>query len=405
MPSDAQWVLLPTGQRSSGEWIDDTLKLRVQESGLTERTPLVAQFPRQRVEVIRDADDAQVGDLFYRRGWTDGLPIIPPTIGRVEDMLRYATQPAEAIIGALDPLQGVATVEKIAVNAVMAGCEPAYLPVVIAAVEAIVEPDFNLRGVQTTDENVAPLLVVSGPIVGQLNLNASYGALGPGWKANATIGRALRLIMNNIGGGWPGAVSFAGIGQPGRYTMCLAENAKENPWEPLHVEQGLDAAASAVTVRRAETALNVTGGLAEIASVMGSAASLFAIYHNGIVSVALAPAVAIQLASEGLSKADVKRRLWETGRLDTEMWRRSWLHKDLAEANQWPDWVIEAAESGSIPAVQSPDDITLFVAGGTIPIAQHVYFPSWGFPPCRIVKPIALPADWDSLRQHDQESA
>ncbi len=405
MPSDAQWVLLPTGQRSSGEWIDDTLKLRVQESGLTERTPLVAQFPRQRVEVIRDADDAQVGDLFYRRGWTDGLPIIAPTIGRVEDMLRYATQPTEAVIGALDPLQGVATVEKIAVNAVMAGCEPAYLPVVIAAVEAIVEPDFNLRGVQTTDENVAPLLVVSGPIVGQLNLNASYGALGPGWKANATIGRALRLIMNNIGGGWPGAVSFAGIGQPGRYTMCLAENAKENPWEPLHVEQGLDTAASAVTVRRAETALNVTGGLAEIASVMGSAASLFAIYHNGIVSVALAPAVAIQLASEGLSKADVKRRLWETGRLDTEMWRRSWLHKDLAEANQWPDWVIEAAESGSIPAVQSPDDITLFVAGGTIPIAQHVYFPSWGFPPCRIVKPIALPADWDSLRQHDQESA
>jgi len=405
MPSDAQWVLLPTGQRSSGEWIDDTLKLRVQESGLTERTPLVAQFPRQRVEVIRDADDAQVGDLFYRRGWTDGLPIIPPTIGRVEDMLRYATQPAEAIIGALDPLQGVATVEKIAVNAVMAGCDPAYLPVVIAAVEAIVEPDFNLRGVQTTDENVAPLLVVSGPIVEQLNLNASYGALGPGWKANATIGRALRLIMNNIGGGWPGAVSFAGIGQPGRYTMCLAENAKENPWEPLHVEQGLDAAASAVAVRRAETALNLTGGLAEIASVMGSAASLFAIYHNGIVSVALAPAVAKQLASEGLSKADVKRRLWETGRLDTEMWRRSWLHKDLAEANQWPDWVIEAAESGSIPAVQSPGDITLFVAGGTIPIAQHVYFPSWGFPPCRIVKPIALPADWDSLRQHDQESA
>ncbi len=222
MPPDAQWVLLPTGQRASGEWIDDTLRLRVEESGLKARTPLVAQFPRQRVEVIRDADDAQVSDLFYARGWTDGLPIVPPTLGRVEDMLRYATQPAQTVLGALDPLQGVATVEKIAVNAVMAGCAPSYLPVVIAAVEAIVEPDFNLRGVQTTDENVAPLLVVSGPIVKQLNLNASYGALGPGWKANATIGRALRLIMNNVGGGWPGAVSFAGIGQPGRYTMCLA---------------------------------------------------------------------------------------------------------------------------------------------------------------------------------------
>ncbi len=393
MPVDPQWILLPTGQRSSGEWIDDTLRLRVEESGLTARTPLVAQFPRQRVEVIRDTDDAQVSDLFYQRGWTDGLPIVPPTIGRVEDMLRYATQPAEAVLGALDPLQGVATVEKIAINAVMAGCDPSYLPVVIAAVEAVLEPDFNLRGVQTTDENVAPLLVVSGPIVEQLNLNASYGALGPGWKANATIGRALRLIMNNVGGGWPGAVSFAGIGQPGRYTMCLAENAAENPWEPLHVEQGLDPGVSAVTVRRAETALNVTGGLAEIASVMGSAASLFAIYHNGVVSVALAPAVAKQLAADGWSKHDVKQHLWETGRLDAEMWRRSWLHKDLAEANQWPDWVMAASETGAIPAVRDPADITLFVAGGTIPIAQHVYFPSWGFPPCRIVKPITLPAD------------
>ena len=404
MRGESQWILLPTGQRSSGEWIDDTLRLRVEESGLTERTPLVAQFPRQRVEVIRDADDAQVSDLFYRRGWTDGLPIIPPTIGRVEDMLRYATQPAETVLGALDPLQGVATVEKMAINAVMAGCEPSYLPVVMAAVEAILEPDFNLRGVQTTDENVAPLLVVSGPIVDQLNLNASYGALGPGWKANATIGRALRLIMNNVGGGWPGAVSFAGIGQPGRYTMCLAENAAENPWDSLHAEQGLDPASSAVTVRRAETALNVTGGLAEIASVMGSAASLFAIYHNGVVSVALAPAVAKQLAGDGWSKDDVKRHLWETGRLDTEMWRRSRLHRDLAEANQWPDWVMAAAETGSIPAVRESGDITLFVAGGTIPIAQHVYFPSWGFPPCRIVKPITLPADWDNLRARDQES-
>ena len=169
------------------------------------------------------------------------------------------------------------------------------------------------------------------------------------------------------------------------------------------MEQGLGADVSAVTVRRAETALNVTGGLAEIASVMGSAASLFAIYHNGVVSVALAPAVAKQLASEGLSKADVKRQLWETGRLDAEMWRHSWLYKDLTERNQWPGWVVDAADSGSIPAVRDPKDITLFVAGGTIPIAQHVYFPSWGFPPCRIVKPVNLPDDWDSLRARDQE--
>lgn len=399
---EAQWVLLPAGQRASGEWIDDTLRERVVESGLLARTPLAAEFPRQRVEVVRNANDAEISDLFYARGWTDGLPIVPPTMGRVEDMLRYATHPASAVIGELDPLKGVATMEKVAANAVMAGCAPAYLPVVLAAVEAILEPAFNLRGVQTTDENVAPLLVVSGPIADELNLNGGFGALGPGWKANATIGRALRLIMNNIGGGWPGAVSFAGIGQPGRYTMCLAENAAENPWDPLHVEYGLDADASAVTVTRAESAVNVTGGLAEIADVMGSAASLFAIYHNGVVAVILAPAVAKQLAAEGWSKDDVKKHLFETGRLDTEMWRKSWLHKDLAEVNQWPDWVMEAAKTGSIPAVRDPADITIIIAGGTIPIAQHVYFPSWGFPPCRIVKPVTLPPDWDSLRARDK---
>ncbi len=404
MPPDAQWILLPSGQRASGEWIDDTLRDRVTESGLLARTPLVADFPRQRVEVIRDADDSEVSDLFYARGWTDGLPIVPPTIGRVEDMLRYATQPANAALGELDPLKGVASIEKIAANAVMAGCAPSYLPVVLAAVEAIVRPEFNLRGVQTTDENVAPLLVVSGPVAAQLNLNGSYGALGPGWRANATIGRALRLIMNNIGGGWPGAVSFAGIGQPGRYTMCLAENTAESPWEPLHVEHGIAANDSAVTITRAESAVNVTGGLAEVADVMGSAASLFAIYHNGVVAVALAPAVAKQLAKDGWSKDDVKKHLHETGRLDRGMWQRSWLHKDLAEANQWPDWVHAAAETGSIPPVRDPADITIFVAGGTIPIAQHVYFPSWGFPPCRIVQPITLPSDWDRLREQDTES-
>jgi len=244
--------------------------------------------------------------------------------------------------------------------------------------------------------------VISGPIAAQLNVNASYGALGPGWRANATIGRALRLIMNNIGGGWPGAVSFAGLGQPGRYTLCLAENAAESPWDPLHVEHGLSRDESAVTVTRAESVINVTGGLEEIASVMASAASHFAIYHNGISAVALAPAVAKKLAKDGWSKDDVKQYLFDHGRMDADAWRRSWLHSDLAESRQWPDWVRAAEKTGSIPPVPDPSCITLFVAGGTIPIAQHAYFPSWGFPPCRIVKRVALPADWDSLRAHDK---
>ena len=300
-----QWVLIPTAQQRSGAWIDDTLKVRVEERGLLEKTPLVGEFPRQRVEVIRDVDaTAAVNARFYQRGWTDGLPIVPPTLSRVEAALATInTVSKDTVIATLDPLQGLATVEKIAINAVMAGCRPDYLPAILAAVEAIAEPTFNLRGVQTTDENVTPLLIFNGPVARELDINASFGALGPGWQANATIGRALRLIMHNIGGGWPGAVSLAGLGQPGRYTLCLAEHEAESPWPPLQVELGYAPDISTVTVMRAETAINITGGLAEVASVMSTAASYFTVMHTGKVAVALAPYVAQQLGRRGWRKS------------------------------------------------------------------------------------------------------
>ena len=206
-------MLLPAGQRASGEWIDDTLRARVEEKGLLARTPLAGEFPRQRVEVIRAADPtAEVNRLYRLRGWTDGLPIVPPTLGLVDGMLAQSALDRRVVLGEMEPLGGVAGVEKIAANAVMAGCQPEHFPVVLAAVQAILDPEFNLRGVQTTDENVAPLIIVNGPAARRLGVNAGWGALGPGWAANATIGRAIRLVMNNIGGGWPGAVSFAGLG-------------------------------------------------------------------------------------------------------------------------------------------------------------------------------------------------
>lgn len=394
--ADALWLLIPTGQQISGAWIDDTLKERVWEKGLAGKIPLAGQFPRQRVEVIRGADPvAAINELFYRRGWTDGLPIVPPTLGQVEEMLRFTDLPRQAVIGELDPLKGQATVEKIAANAVMAGCRPEYLPILLAAVELLIDPQFNLRGVQTTDENVAPLLIVNGPIARQLDINASFGALGPGWQANATLGRALRLIMNNIGGGWPGAVSFAGIGQPGRYTLCLAENEAQSPWPPLHVELGHDPQTSTVTLMRAETAINVTGGLPEVASVMGSAASYFALLHHGKVAVVLAPHVAQKLAAEGWGKKEVRRYLHEQGRVPVPALERSWLFSKVYGRKDWPDRVRQSAEQGPVPAVRDPEDITLVVAGGDIPIPQNVYFPSWGFPPCRLTREIQLPRNWE----------
>lgn len=391
MTSDALWLLLPTAQRRDGGWIDDVLAQRLKEQTSDGRLTEVGDFPRQRVEVVRGGDlECEVNERFYRRGWSDGLPLVAPTLGRVESMLRAAGRGANEIIGILEPLQGMATVEKVAANAVMAGCEPAHFPAVLAAVEALAEPDFNLRGVQTTDENVAPLLVVSGPAAGAMGVNSRFGALGPGWRANAAIGRAVRLVMHNIGGGWPGVVSFAGLGHPGRYTLCFAEDDSTNPWEPLRTELGFARAESVLVVSRAESVINVTGGLVELASVMASAASAFSMLHNGLVTVVLAPFVAQELADRGMSKADVKTYLHVHARIPAETWKKLWLHERLIEPDRWPDWVREAAEHGGIPAVATPDDITVVVAGGDIPIPQCAYFPSWGFPPCRIAKRIAL---------------
>jgi hypothetical protein len=390
---DALWILLPSGQRRSGEWIDDTLARRVAEAGMTAKWPLAGIFPRQRVEVVRGDDTyADVNALFYRRGWTDGLPIVPPTLGRVETAVRASGRPAQEAVAVLEPLGGVATIEKIAANAVMAGCIPEAMPLVVAAVEAIADPDFNLRGVQTTDENVAPLLIVSGPIAGALDINGGCGALGPGWQGNASIGRAVRLIMNNIGGGWPAVVSFAGLGQPARYTLCFAEDGGASPWEPLHVELGHEADASTLTVLRAETAINVTGGIEELASVMASAASGFTILHEGRVAVVLAPFVARRLAVDGYSKADVKAHLRESARMPADYWRSSWLNTGNGAKRKWPAWVTEAAMGATIPVLRDAEDITLVVAGADIPIPQCAYFPSWGFPPCRVTRRIESPS-------------
>jgi hypothetical protein len=384
---ESVWVLVPAGQRASGEWIDDTLRARAEEKGLLARSPRAGEFPRQRVELVRDADPvAAVNRLYRERGWTDGLPIVPPTLGRVDEMVAEGSLERHAVLGEVDPLGGVATVEKVAANAVMAGCEPAHFPVVLAAVQALLDPAFNLRGVQTTDENVAPLLVVNGPLAARLGINAGWGALGPGWPANAAIGRAAHLVMHNLGGGWPGAVSFAGLGQPGRYTLCLAER-DDSPWPPLHVEQGYRADQSTVTLLRAETVINVTGGLDELASVMGSAASLFGILHGGKPTVILSPFTARRLAGAGWTRERVRRELFARGRLPADTWRRSWIHATV-RASDWPDWAVTAAASGAIPAVGEPDDITLVVAGAELPIPQHAYCPSWGHPPCRITREI-----------------
>lgn len=392
------WILLPTGQRASGEWIDDTLRSRAEEQGLLDRLTQVAAFPRQRVEVVRGPNaEAGVNEMFYRRGWTDGLPIVAPTMARVDAMLRAGGRPRNMVLGEAEPLKGLVTVEKVAINAVMAGCEDAHMPFVLAAAEALVEPEFNLRGVQTTDENVTPLLMLSGPVAKTMHMNSRFGALGPGWRANAAIGRAVRLIMHNLGGGWPAAVAFAGLGQPGRYTLCLAEDEEFNPWESLREELGFAVADNVLVVQRAESVVNVTGGLNDLATVMASATSAFSRLHGGTVAVVLAPYVAKLLAEEGKSKADVKAYLHANSRAPAAEFEKSWLPARLAGQTKFPRWVKEGVKAGWVPAVEKPDDITVIVAGGDIPIPQCAYMPTWGFPACRIAKKIDLPQGWNPV--------
>ena len=184
----------------------------------------------------------------YARGWTDGLPVVPPTPARVLAMLSgTAREPAE-LLGDMPPNLNPTTVEKVAINSVMAGCKPEYMPVVLAAVEAVLDSAFGLHGVLATTRFVSPVVIVNGPIARSIGMNAKGNALGQGNRANATIGRALQLAIRNIGGGKPGGVDRATLGNPGKYTYCFAEDEEGSAWTPLTVDRGLKAGANAVTV-------------------------------------------------------------------------------------------------------------------------------------------------------------
>ncbi|MEM7404609.1 MAG: hypothetical protein AAF458_04910 [Pseudomonadota bacterium] len=389
MSGGTYWLLTPSGQRADGGYVDDTLVSRADERGLLGRLHRAGKFPRQRVEVVRNvADEQTINETYYRRGWTDGLPVVAPTLERIEPLLQTVRAGRAEVLAELDPLRGQASVEKVAANAVMAGCEPEHFPVLLNAVRAIAAPEFNLRGVQTTDENVTPVLIYSGPNAAALEINDSFGALGPGWRGGAAIGRALRLVMQNIGGGWPAAVSLAGLAQPARIGLCFAEREDGNPWNALRVDEGFAPDDDTLTVMRAETVINVTGGLTELASVIGSSASAFSMAYGGEVAVVLSPYTARQLDARGFSKADVQRWLHAHGRMPQAVFEEQWLKREIVAAGRWPDWLTAVPTGSPLPVVERPENIRVIVSGGDLPIAQQAYLPTWGFPPCWLTRRI-----------------
>src|SRR5215475_12880321 len=199
-------------------------------------------------------------EQLFARGVTDGLPVVPPTSERVERAIVASGRSADELIALVAPALGRATVEKIAINAVMAGCRPEYMPVVIAGVEAMCDEGFDLVGVSGTTDAVAPVFVVNGPVRGALDINCGAGVLGPGYRANATIGRALRLVWANLGGARPGQISMSTFGNAARYACCFGENEEASPWEPLHVEHGFPPEVSTIAVLPGEPLQIVTDG-------------------------------------------------------------------------------------------------------------------------------------------------
>jgi hypothetical protein len=312
----------------------------------------------------------------YEQGWTDGLPIIPATPESVEAFVAASGRKADDVIAILPPRKGRATVEVVAINAIMAGCRPEYMGVLIAAIEAVMDPSYPLEFMQVTTNPMTPFLLVNGPIRQKLEINYGTGCLGPGWRANATIGRALRLTLINAGGAWPGVYSKTSFGSPLRYSYMCGENEEENPWTPFHVDRGFKREDSTVTAFKASNFCNISGGegvgpeeiLRQIATNMPP------MYGGGDgVLLLLGVNHARSLHDAGLSKRDIQQRLWELARVPASHFAKSFADTEREAGRGDADTVWRAGK---------PEEIYIVVAGGPGP--QNVYIGA-GMPQTRLV--------------------
>jgi hypothetical protein len=316
--------------------------------------------------------------VLEEHGWGDGLPVVPPTEDRVERMLAAAPGDPDEELGILHPRAGVVTRRVLAVNAVLAGCTPETFPVIVAAARALATPELNLRGVNATTHPVAPLLIVHGEIVRTAGFNAGVGAFGPGNRANATVGRAIRLVLLHVAGAVPGSGDASSQGQPAKYSYCVAENVDESPWESYAVSRGITAA-SAVTIHCGEGPHNVhdmeSAGdpaliLDKIASAMTSLGMNNAPISQGELFVGLGPEHAHSFATSGLGRADISSYLFDHARIPAKVLRRHF------EERAWATWMKIVDDEHLLPMTGHPDNIRVFVVGG--PGKHTSLIPSWG---------------------------
>jgi len=388
--SDTAWSMVvcnPAGQTEDGLYIDAVLE----QTGSRK-----TGFPDTEKENI----DAKGGDelaafnaLFLSRGWGDGLPLVPPTPERVAAMAAGYDLPGDFAIATLAPMEGVATVEKIAVNAVMAGCDPRHMPLLVAAVEAVSRPEFDLRGMSTTTNPDAVLMIVSGPIVRQMGLNAGSGTFGRGNRANASISRALHLIIQNVGGSRPGVTDMSTLGQPGEFVMFLAENSDASPWPSWHTEFGFAQERNVVTVASVEGYSGIMG----IGYSRPEYLELIAQWLRGhdrpyrsAIILVIAQDTAKMLAREGWTRDSIRARLRERARIPFEDWKRQY-HAAVEARRGVPQEVLSMTDGQTLVPKPFFDSMPIIVAGG--PGEKSMIMPCWAAG--RMVsEEIRLPYNW-----------
>lgn len=317
-------------------------------------------------------------------GWTDGLPVVPPFRETVEEMIEATAAAAHDVVVDLDPSGAPATIELIAANAVMAGCLPQHFPYVVAAVEAVSDGRFNLRGHMCSTHISTPLMIVGGPRRDIAGFNYEGNCFGPGARANAVVGRALNLCLVNIGGAIPRVVDRTIFGHPGKYTYCMAEHESASPWDPLRVDMGFTHADDTVTVYAAEAPHSIITLCATtpfelldiVADSMGQA-GLTHYYVGGDVLLVLGPAHAEVLAAADWSKRDVQTYLHERTRKPISLLKYGGIWGREIDHNRWPKWVDVDDESSLVPLVRKPQDIKILVAGGP-GAGSSAFIPGWG---------------------------
>lgn len=331
---------------------------------------------KNRLEKMSGLNDAiELIEAYYQNGWTDGLPVMPPTENSINAMLTAMELSAGEVVGEITARNVQITADKVAINAVLAGCLPEYMPVLLSAVRGICHPDFGFHGAATSTGGAVIAIIVNGPVVQHLGINARDNVFGPGFRPNATIGRALRLLMMNAIDTRPGRLDRSTLGNPGKYSLCFGEDEENSPWEPLHVEKGFNPADSTVTVFATEGSHQVYNHLSNdpetlcitMADAMANLGSMNIVGQQDIVVVFAGEHQKVFEAG-GWTKSEVKLRLFK---------HASRTNAEIKRAGRMPGPVTASDENDCRHVVRKPDDI-LVVSAGARAGAFSACLPGWG---------------------------